>query len=165
MKLTFILPSLQGRCINFTRVKEESAAAARVAPRTPIHTPSPPPPDYGPVTTSPPPTAPSPPARSPPSGQAPPGPPPSRLPPGLPCAPPSRPPPGLRPWIERTNKKENLPPPPPKKFAPALMSQTDRSDKGGGPRCYEQYFQSQSCFVPLLVWETVKSNCHFSLSN
>ncbi|TNN56208.1 hypothetical protein EYF80_033584 [Liparis tanakae] len=89
-----------GRCINFTRVKEESAAAAaaaRAAPRTPIHTPSPPPPDYGPVTTSPPPTAPSPPARSPPSGQAPPGPPPSRLPPGLPCAPPSRPPPGLRP--------------------------------------------------------------------
>ncbi|XP_074475342.1 anthrax toxin receptor 1 [Sebastes fasciatus] len=91
-------PGDNGRCINFTRVKEESAAA-KAPPRTPIHTPSPPPPppDYHPVATSPSPTAAIPPTRSPPSGQLPPGPPPSRIPPGLPCGPPSRPPPTLRP--------------------------------------------------------------------
>lgn len=93
-----LFPRLQGRCINFTRVKEESAAA-KAQPRTPIHTPSPPPPDYRPVTrtTSSSPTPISPPTRSPPSGQVPPGPPPARIPPGLPCPPPSRPPPSLRP--------------------------------------------------------------------
>lgn len=93
-------PGDHGRCINFTRVKDESAAA-KAAPRSPIHTPSPPPPppDYRPVTRSPPssPTTTSPPARAPPSGQMLPGPPPSRTPPGLPCPPPSRPPPSLRP--------------------------------------------------------------------
>ncbi|XP_042253399.1 anthrax toxin receptor 1 isoform X1 [Thunnus albacares] len=91
-------PGDHGRCINFTRVKEESAAA-KAPPRTPIHTPSPPPPppDYQPETRTPSPTTSSPPARSPPSGQLPPGPPPARTPPGLPCPPPSRPPPSLRP--------------------------------------------------------------------
>ncbi|XP_037318730.2 anthrax toxin receptor 1 [Pungitius pungitius] len=87
-------PGDNGRCINFTRVKEESAAA-KAPPRAATHTLSPPPPpDYHPAPTSPPPAA-SPPARSPPSGPVPPGPPPSRTPPGLPCAPPSRPPPSL----------------------------------------------------------------------
>lgn len=91
-------PSFQGRCINFTRVKEESAAA-KAQTRTPIHTPSPPPPDYRPLirSSSSSPTHSSPPTRSPPSGQLPPGPPPARTPPGLPCPPPSRPPPSLRP--------------------------------------------------------------------
>ncbi|XP_035521393.1 anthrax toxin receptor 1 [Morone saxatilis] len=91
-------PGDHGRCINFTRVKEESAAAKAQA-RTPIHTPSPPPPDYRPVTrtASSSPTSSSPPAKPPPSGQVPPGPPPARTPPGLPCPPPSRPPPSLRP--------------------------------------------------------------------
>lgn len=89
-------PFFQGRCINFTRVKEESAAA-NAQTRRPIHSPSPPPPDYGPPTSSrsSSPTQISPPARSPPSSQLPPGPPPARTPPGLPCPPPSRPPPSL----------------------------------------------------------------------
>lgn len=85
-------PGDHGRCINFTRVKDESAAA-KAQPRTPIHTPSPPPPDCRPVTR----TASSPPAKAPPTGQLPLGPPPTRTPPGLPCPPPSRPPPTLRP--------------------------------------------------------------------
>ncbi|KAM9424590.1 anthrax toxin receptor 1 [Pholidichthys leucotaenia] len=91
-------PGDHGRCINFTRVKEESAAA-KAPPRAPSHAPSPPPPDYRPVTCPPSssPISTSPPARSPPSGQVPPGPPPSRTPPGPPCPPPSRPPPSLRP--------------------------------------------------------------------
>uniref|UniRef100_H3CGH7 Anthrax toxin receptor 1 n=1 Tax=Tetraodon nigroviridis TaxID=99883 RepID=H3CGH7_TETNG len=89
-------PGDHGRCINFTRVKEESAAA-NAQTRRPIHSPSPPPPDYGPPTSSrsSSPTQISPPARSPPSSQLPPGPPPARTPPGLPCPPPSRPPPSL----------------------------------------------------------------------
>ncbi|KAM9716720.1 anthrax toxin receptor 1 [Menidia menidia] len=91
-------PGDHGRCINFTRVKDE-AAAAKVPPRAPIHTPSPPPPDYRPVVRSIPssPTSASPPAKPPPSCQMPPGPPPARTPPGLPGPPPSRPPPSLLP--------------------------------------------------------------------
>ncbi|XP_003961582.2 anthrax toxin receptor 1 [Takifugu rubripes] len=87
-------PGEHGRCINFTRVKEESAAATSQTRRL-IHTPSPPPPDYGPATDYPssPTTQISPPARPPPSSQLPPGPPPARTPPGLLCPPPSRPPP------------------------------------------------------------------------
>lgn len=83
-------PGDHGRCINFTRVKDQSAAKA--PPSTPNQGPSPPPPDYQsvPRTTSPPP-------KTPPCSQLPPGPPPSRTPPGLPCAPPSRPPPTLLP--------------------------------------------------------------------
>ncbi|XP_054913626.1 anthrax toxin receptor 1 isoform X1 [Poeciliopsis prolifica] len=90
-------PGDHGRCINFTRVKDDSATKA--PPRTPIHAPSPPPPDYRLVTrsASSSPTSSSPPARSPPSGQVPPGPPPSRTPPGPPCPPPARPPPSLQP--------------------------------------------------------------------
>ncbi|XP_054913627.1 anthrax toxin receptor 1 isoform X2 [Poeciliopsis prolifica] len=62
-------PGDHGRCINFTRVKDDSATKA--PPRTPIHAPSPPPPDYRLVTrsASSSPTSSSPPARSPPSGQ------------------------------------------------------------------------------------------------
>ncbi|XP_034049621.1 anthrax toxin receptor 1 [Thalassophryne amazonica] len=92
-------PGDHGRCINFTRVKNESAAAAKAPPRAPIHVPSPPPPDYRPVTrTTPPPhSSTAPPPRSPSSGQLLPGPPPSRTPPGPPCPPPSRPPPSLQP--------------------------------------------------------------------
>ncbi|XP_038125099.1 anthrax toxin receptor 1-like, partial [Cyprinodon tularosa] len=88
-------PGDHGRCINFTRVKDDSATKA--PPRSPIHVPSPPPPDYHPITrpTSPSPT--SPPTRPAPSGQVPPGPPPSRTPPGPPCPPPARPPPALQP--------------------------------------------------------------------
>ncbi|XP_034097240.1 anthrax toxin receptor 1-like [Gymnodraco acuticeps] len=87
-------PGDHGRCINFTRVKDE----AKAAPRTPIHKPSAPPPDYHPVSSTPSPTVASPPSRSPPvPGQVLPGPPPARTPPGPPCAPPSRPPPTLRP--------------------------------------------------------------------
>uniref|UniRef100_A0A3P9KGB0 Anthrax toxin receptor 1 n=1 Tax=Oryzias latipes TaxID=8090 RepID=A0A3P9KGB0_ORYLA len=88
-------PGDHGRCINFTRVKDE-AAAAKAPPR--VHTPTPPPPDYRPAPRSVPssPTSTSPPARSPPSGQLPQVPPPSRTPPGLPCPPPSRPPPSLQ---------------------------------------------------------------------
>ncbi|XP_072311817.1 anthrax toxin receptor 1 [Eucyclogobius newberryi] len=83
-------PGDHGRCINFTRVKDESTAKA--PPRIPNGAPSPPPPDYSSV-----PCSASPPPRAPPCGQLPPGPPPSRTPPGLPCGPPSRPPPTLRP--------------------------------------------------------------------
>ncbi|XP_056433657.1 anthrax toxin receptor 1 [Gadus chalcogrammus] len=93
-------PGDHGRCINFTRVKDEAAAGANARappPRTPSHTPSPPPPDYHPVTRTPtPPQLSSPPARLPPMGQMPLGPPPSRTPPGLPGPPPSRPPPSLQ---------------------------------------------------------------------
>ncbi|KAM4525723.1 anthrax toxin receptor 1 [Fundulus diaphanus] len=91
-------PGDHGRCINFTRVKDDSAAT-KAPPRTPNHVPSPPPPDYRPVarSTSSSPTSSSPTTRSPPSGQVPPGPPPSRTPPGLPCPPPARPPPTLQP--------------------------------------------------------------------
>ncbi|XP_014328242.2 anthrax toxin receptor 1-like [Xiphophorus maculatus] len=91
-------PGDHGRCINFTRVKDDSAAT-KAPPRTPIHAPSPPPPDYRPITrsTSSSPTSSSPPTRSPQSGQVPPGPPPSRTPPGPPCPPPARPPPSLQP--------------------------------------------------------------------
>ncbi|XP_067101106.1 anthrax toxin receptor 1 [Osmerus mordax] len=86
-------PGDHGRCINFTRVKEE-AAAAKAAPKAP--SPTPPPPDYRPVIqpTTPPPQTSLPP-RSPPGNNLPPGPPPSRTPPGPPCPPPSRPPPSL----------------------------------------------------------------------
>ncbi|RVE59320.1 hypothetical protein OJAV_G00187190 [Oryzias javanicus] len=63
-------PGDHGRCINFTRVKDE-AAAAKAPPR--VHSPMPPPPDYRPIPRSSPssPTSSSPPARSPPSGQLP----------------------------------------------------------------------------------------------
>ncbi|KAJ3608043.1 hypothetical protein NHX12_025093 [Muraenolepis orangiensis] len=91
-----------GRCINFTRVKDEAAAAATAkAPptRTPIHRspsppPAPPPADYRPLSRTPA----GPPARLPPSpvGQMPLGPPPTRTPPGLPGPPPSRRPPSLQ---------------------------------------------------------------------
>ncbi|CAL8302749.1 unnamed protein product [Lota lota] len=93
-------PGDHGRCINFTRVKDEaSGATARTPPpHTPIHSPSPPPPDYHPLIRTPtPPHLSSPPARLPPMGQMPLGPPPSRTPPGLPGPPPSRPPPSLQP--------------------------------------------------------------------
>ncbi|KPP68998.1 anthrax toxin receptor 1-like [Scleropages formosus] len=84
-------PGDQGRCINFTRVKEEAAGAP---PRT--HS-SPPPPDYQPIvqeTT--PPSVSVPPYRCSPPSQLPPGPPPARAPPGPHGPhgpPPSRPPP------------------------------------------------------------------------
>ncbi|XP_057215359.1 anthrax toxin receptor 1 isoform X2 [Triplophysa rosa] len=83
-------PGDHGRCINFTRVKEE---AAKAPPRA--QSPPPPPPDYRPVTSpvTPPPN--SPPPRGPPVAQTPPGPPPARVPPGPPCPPPARPPPSL----------------------------------------------------------------------
>uniref|UniRef100_A0A8C8I510 VWFA domain-containing protein n=1 Tax=Oncorhynchus tshawytscha TaxID=74940 RepID=A0A8C8I510_ONCTS len=74
-------PGEHGRCINFTRVKDEAAAAAKAPPRA--HSPSAP--DYRPLIR---PTTP-PPAQT----SSPPGPPPSRTPPGPPCPPPSRPPP------------------------------------------------------------------------
>ncbi|KAG5280402.1 hypothetical protein AALO_G00088730 [Alosa alosa] len=92
-------PGDHGRCINFTRVKEE---AAKAPPIRPMHTP--PAPDHRPLIrqASPPPPASPPPASPPPRGPpqtqlppAPPGPPPSRNPPGLPCPPPARPPPSL----------------------------------------------------------------------
>uniref|UniRef100_A0A8B9HPC1 ANTXR cell adhesion molecule 1c n=1 Tax=Astyanax mexicanus TaxID=7994 RepID=A0A8B9HPC1_ASTMX len=83
-------PGDHGRCINFTRVKEE---AAKAPPRT--QCPAPPPPDYRPA-----PNPMSPPPQSPPKGPpqaqlppGPPGPPPARVPPGPPCPPPARPPP------------------------------------------------------------------------
>ncbi|XP_070962591.1 anthrax toxin receptor 1-like [Oncorhynchus clarkii lewisi] len=84
-------PGEHGRCINFTRVKDEAAAAAKAPPRA--H--SPPAPDYRPLIrpTTPPPAQTSSPPRAPPVSQLPPGPPPSRTPPGPPCPPPSRPPP------------------------------------------------------------------------
>ncbi|KAM4715859.1 anthrax toxin receptor 1 isoform 3-T3 [Anableps anableps] len=91
-------PGDHGRCINFTRVKDDSAAT-KPPPHTPVHAPSPPLPDYRPITrsTSSSPTSSSPPTRSPPSGQVLPGPPPCRTPPGPPCPPPARPPPTLQP--------------------------------------------------------------------
>nr|XP_046224688.1 anthrax toxin receptor 1-like [Oncorhynchus gorbuscha] len=84
-------PGEHGRCINFTRVKDEAAAAAKAPPRA--HSPSAP--DYRPLIrpTTPPPAQNSSPPRAPPITQLPPGPPPSRTPPGPPCPPPSRPPP------------------------------------------------------------------------
>ncbi|XP_047234139.1 anthrax toxin receptor 1 [Girardinichthys multiradiatus] len=91
-------PGDHGRCINFTRVKDDSAAT-KAPPRAPINAPSPPPPDYCPIPcpNSSSPTSSSHSTRSPPSGQVPPGPPPSRTPPGPPCPPPARPPPTLLP--------------------------------------------------------------------
>lgn len=87
-------PGDHGRCINFTRVKDEAAAAKAAAPKA--HSPTPPPPDYCPLIQ---PTTPTPqtslPPRSPPGNNLPPGPPPSRTPPGPPCPPPARPPPSL----------------------------------------------------------------------
>ncbi|XP_030630399.1 anthrax toxin receptor 1 [Chanos chanos] len=83
-------PGDHGRCINFTRVKEE---AAKAPPRT--HSP-PPPPDYPSVVQpAAPPTQSPPPRGPPPQAQPPPGPPPARTPPGPPCPPPARPPPSL----------------------------------------------------------------------
>ncbi|XP_037837066.1 anthrax toxin receptor 1 isoform X2 [Kryptolebias marmoratus] len=88
-------PGDHGQCINFRRVTDE-AVTTKTPPCIPIHAPSPPPPDYHPITHTP---SSTPPSRSPSSGQLPPGPPPppSRTPPGLPCPPPSRPPPTLQP--------------------------------------------------------------------
>uniref|UniRef100_A0A8C9TDH3 Anthrax toxin receptor 1 n=1 Tax=Scleropages formosus TaxID=113540 RepID=A0A8C9TDH3_SCLFO len=84
-------PGDQGRCINFTRVKEEAAGAP---PRT--HS-SPPPPDYRPIVQeTAPPSVSVPPYRCSPPSQLPPGPPPARAPPGPHGPhgpPPSRPPP------------------------------------------------------------------------
>ncbi|TRZ00452.1 hypothetical protein DNTS_034561 [Danionella cerebrum] len=79
-------PGDHGRCINFTRVKEEAVKA---------QSPPPPPPDYYPFTspfTTPPS---SPPPRGPVFPQSPPGPPPapSRAPPAPYCPPPARAPP------------------------------------------------------------------------
>ncbi|XP_066534762.1 anthrax toxin receptor 1 [Hoplias malabaricus] len=81
-------PGDQGRCINFTRVKEE---AARAPPRQ--RPPPPPPPDFQPLMcpTSAPPNRP--PSRGPSISRSPHGPPPVRAPPGPPRKPPSRPPP------------------------------------------------------------------------
>ncbi|KAG9346124.1 hypothetical protein JZ751_007942 [Albula glossodonta] len=81
-------PGDQGRCINFTRVKEE---AARAPPRTPS---APPPPAYQPLIkpTTPPPQS-CPPSKgvitSPPSKAPPPRPPPTPPPPRPPVPPPS----------------------------------------------------------------------------
>ncbi|XP_027014891.1 anthrax toxin receptor 1 isoform X2 [Tachysurus fulvidraco] len=78
-------PGDHGRCINFTRVKEEAAKAPPSA-----QSPPPPPPDY---CQAPPPVSPlpqSPPSRGP---NVAPGPPPARAPPTAPCPPPTRPPP------------------------------------------------------------------------
>ncbi|XP_059386356.1 anthrax toxin receptor 1-like [Carassius carassius] len=89
-------PGDHGRCINFTRVKEEAAAAAAAAKAPPrAQSAPPPPPDYqtDPSPISSPPN--SPPPRGPPLPQPPPGPPPARVPPGPPCPPPSRAPPSL----------------------------------------------------------------------
>ncbi|KAJ8284712.1 hypothetical protein COCON_G00035620 [Conger conger] len=87
-------PGDQGRCINFTRVKEE---AARAPPKPNS---APPPPAYQPLIqpTSPPPPQNCPPPMAPPTRLPPPnglphGPPPARTPPGPPIPPPSRPPP------------------------------------------------------------------------
>ncbi|XP_026860904.2 anthrax toxin receptor 1 isoform X1 [Electrophorus electricus] len=74
-------PGDHGRCINFTRVKEEASKTPASA-----QSPPPPPPDYRPA-----PSAVSPPPKGPP--QAVPGPPPARAPPGPPGPPPARPPP------------------------------------------------------------------------
>lgn len=80
--------SLQGRCINFARVKEEPA-------RAPPRQPPPPPPklDQEPLMrpTSAPPNRP--PSHAPSISRSPHGPPPCRAPPGPPRQPPSRPPP------------------------------------------------------------------------
>ncbi|XP_030627338.1 anthrax toxin receptor 1 [Chanos chanos] len=81
-------PGDQGRCINFTRVKDEAAKAP--AHRQAKPSPPPPLPDHQPLMkndVSPPPSRP--PSRGP-SSRPPPGPPPARAPPG---PPPSRPPP------------------------------------------------------------------------
>ncbi|KAF3853256.1 hypothetical protein F7725_013944 [Dissostichus mawsoni] len=110
-------PGDHGRCINFTRVKDE----AKAAPRTPIHKPSAPPPDYHPVSSTPSPTVASPPSRSPPvPGQVLPGPPPARTLldlPVHPITPPTHPP--------TLNHKDKPFPPP--IYAPALKSETYRS--------------------------------------
>ncbi|XP_033882373.2 anthrax toxin receptor 1-like [Acipenser ruthenus] len=80
------LPGDQGRCINFTRVKEEAARAPPRAPRESI--------PLNRATTPPPPPPPPPQSTVPSRGSSlsrpPPGPPPARPPPG---PPPSRPPP------------------------------------------------------------------------
>ncbi|XP_016084840.1 anthrax toxin receptor 1-like [Sinocyclocheilus grahami] len=79
---------IQGRCINFTRVKAEE-------PRSPPRSncplpPPPPPPDHQPLMRPPPKR---PPSRGPSINRSPPGPPPARAPPGPRGPPPSRPPP------------------------------------------------------------------------
>ncbi|KAK3528980.1 hypothetical protein QTP70_014124 [Hemibagrus guttatus] len=78
-------PGDHGRCINFTRVKEE---AAKAPPRA--QSPPPPPPDY---CQAPPPVSPLPQCPPPRGPNVAPGPPPTRAPPTAPCLPPSRPPP------------------------------------------------------------------------
>ncbi|CAB1343366.1 unnamed protein product [Coregonus sp. 'balchen'] len=85
---------IQGRCINFTRIKNKESFRTPSARRSQT-LPPPPPPDQRPLVqpSSPPPhsTPPIsiPPSRAPPSSRLPPGPPPARAPPG---PPPSRPP-------------------------------------------------------------------------
>ncbi|KAG7492629.1 hypothetical protein MATL_G00016320 [Megalops atlanticus] len=85
-------PGDQGRCINFTRVKEEAARAPPPRANSP-----PPPPVYRPLIQKP--TVPTPqscpPSRGVPTSPPPHGPPPTRTPPGPPVPPPSRPPPCL----------------------------------------------------------------------
>ncbi|KAG7325441.1 hypothetical protein KOW79_011757 [Hemibagrus wyckioides] len=78
-------PGDHGRCINFTRVKEE---AAKAPPRA--QSPPPPPPDY---CQAPPPVSPLPQCPPPKGPNVAPGPPPARAPPTAPGPPPSRPPP------------------------------------------------------------------------
>ncbi|KAL7877767.1 hypothetical protein SRHO_G00044100 [Serrasalmus rhombeus] len=84
-------PGDQGRCINFTRVKEEAVRAPLRQPPPPP--PSPPPLDCQPLMrpTSAPPSRP--PSLGPSISRSPHGPPPARAPPGPPRQPPSRPPP------------------------------------------------------------------------
>ncbi|XP_076830681.1 anthrax toxin receptor 1 isoform X2 [Brachyhypopomus gauderio] len=85
-------PGDQGRCINFTRVKEEAGGAP--PRRRPPPPPPPPPVDQWPLmrpTTSAPPSRP--PSCGPSTSRSPHGPPPARAPPGPPRPPPSRPPP------------------------------------------------------------------------
>ncbi|XP_062860092.1 anthrax toxin receptor 1 [Trichomycterus rosablanca] len=77
-------PGDHGRCINFTRVKEEAAKNPPSAQKPP-----PPPSEY---CMAPPPMSP-PPQCSPPKGAQIPGPPPARAPPTAPGPPPARPPP------------------------------------------------------------------------
>ncbi|TSL75283.1 Anthrax toxin receptor 1 [Bagarius yarrelli] len=80
-------PGDHGRCINFTRVKEE---AAKAPPRA--QSPPPPSPDY---CQAPPPASPLPQSPPPKGNNLAPGPPPARAPPTAPCPPPARPPPKL----------------------------------------------------------------------
>ncbi|XP_036398744.1 anthrax toxin receptor 1 [Megalops cyprinoides] len=85
-------PGDQGRCINFTRVKEEAARAPPPRTNSP-----PPPPVYRPLIQKPtvPPPQSCPPSRGVSTSPPPHGPPPARIPPGPPVPPPSRPPPCL----------------------------------------------------------------------